>query len=180
MGGVMCGGVSPPMQAAAHGFEAPPELLAKARASPAVLDEPHERLCCAGPILVGGNAAAASRYRGFNGRLPRKCWVRATCIGLAAFSVHYALQAQPLPGGALPGRIEQDVRRPPEPAKSGPILLDQPLYPEQVPPGAAQRRFVLRGVELSGNDSIPTSDLAPFWESRVGKEISVAEAFAIA
>src|SRR4051812_2059117 len=94
--------VSQPMQPAAHGFEAPPELLAPAPASPPVPGEPHERMCCAGPVLVEGNAAAASRHRGCNGRLARKCWVRVTCIGLAAFSVHYVLQAQPVPGGALP------------------------------------------------------------------------------
>lgn len=172
--------VSQSMHAAAHGLRGHSELLAQAQANPEVPDRPHQRICCAGPILVEGNGAAASRRREFNARLAGKCWVRATCIGLAAFSVHYVSQAQPLPGGALPGRIEQDLRRPPEPAQSGPILLDQPLYPEQVPPGAAQRRFVLRGVELSGNDSVPSSQLAPLWEARIGKEISVADAFSIA
>jgi len=112
---------------------------------------------------------------------PRGARIHAACIALAAFGVHITLHAQQPPGGGvLPGRIEQDLRRPQEPVQREPILLDQPLYPEQVPAGAAQRRFLLRGVELSGNHSIPATQLAPIWESRIGQEISVADAFGLA
>lgn len=83
-------------------------------------------------------------------------------------------------GPVAPGRIEQDTRTPPEPAVRAPVVIDRPLFPEQVPPGAEQVMFTLGAVQLSGNSALSTELLAPLWAERLGKPISLAQAFGIA
>lgn len=105
----------------------------------------------------------------------------ARCVVLLAALIGLEARAQQpvIPPGAQPGRIEQDVRPPPEPVRD-PIVIDRPRFPEQLPPGAAGARFLLNGVTLRGNKAITTEALRPLWAGRIGKTISVADAFSIA
>ena len=49
-------------------------------------------------------------------------------------------------GATAPGRIEQDIRTPPEPVARPPIVIERPLFPAEVPAGAGQVRFDLGAV----------------------------------
>jgi hemolysin activation/secretion protein len=83
-------------------------------------------------------------------------------------------------GPAVPGaRIEQEIRPAPEPVQRG-VIIDTPRFPEQIPSGAEAVKFTLSGVTLNGNSAVSTQDLSPTWNDKVGKVISLADAFAIA
>ena len=89
-----------------------------------------------------------------------------THLSKLSFLCVYALvgglvPAQAQAPGAAPGRVEQDIRRPPEPAPRPAIVVDRPRFAEQVPPGAERVGFTLGAVLVSGNTAIPTEQLAP-------------------
>lgn len=86
-----------------------------------------------------------------------------------------------IPGASLPGRLERDAQREPQPAKrDGAVSIDRPLFPEQIPPGAAQAKLKLVEVILVGNTAVATADLAALWQPLLGKEISLADVFGVA
>jgi hemolysin activation/secretion protein len=101
-------------------------------------------------------------------------------VTLGAWLAPVSSMAQQAPPGAQPGRIEQDVQRPREPVPREPIVIDRSRFPDQVPAGAESRRFVLSGVSVAGNQALALAELQPLWRAKLGQEISVAEAFAIA
>ena len=108
-----------------------------------------------------------------------------THLSKLSFLCVYALvgglvPAQAQAPGAAPGRVEQDIRRPPEPAPRPAVVVDRPRFAEQVPPGAERVGFTLGAVLVSGNTAIPTEQLAPLWADRLGKPVTLAEAFGIA
>ncbi len=89
--------------------------------------------------------------------------------------------AQTPPGASLPGRLERDSQREPQPARrDGAIDIDRARFPEQVPAGAASTRLTLAQVLLDGNTAIGTAELAPLWQPLLGRDISLADAFALA
>ena len=102
---------------------------------------------------------------------------RAALLLAAALPVSSSL-AQTTPPPA--GRVEQDIRRPPEPVPRPAIVVDRPRFAEQAPPGAERASFTLGSVVLAGNTAIPTADLAALWADRLGQPITLAEAFGIA
>lgn len=81
---------------------------------------------------------------------------------------------------ALPGRIEQDLRVPPEPVRRDSIRVPSPAFADQVPAGAQSVRFTFDGVVLTGNKALSTEDLQPIWTPRVGQSVTLADVFAFA
>lgn len=84
-----------------------------------------------------------------------------------------------LPGSAEPSRIQE--RLPPQPAAppvSAPLTIER-AEPTQ-PAGSENLRFRLAGVTLSGNAVFSEADLLPLWRDRLGREISLADVYAIA
>ena len=89
--------------------------------------------------------------------------------------------AQSVPGAVLPGRVEQDTKREPQPAPRQEVIrIERSRFAEQAPPGAAGTRLVLRSVTLQGNTVLSSAELAPIWTGRLGQELSLAEVFDIA
>jgi len=97
----------------------------------------------------------------------------------AALLVAGPLNAQPLPGGAEPGRIEQQFAPPPVPR-----AVQEPLLPdtqEQLPPEQADKiRFTLTAIALQGNTVFSEADLAPIYQQYLGQEISLTTVYQIA
>jgi hemolysin activation/secretion protein len=86
-----------------------------------------------------------------------------------------------LQGLAQPaGRIEQDTRPPPEPVRRDSVRIPGPSYAENAPAGAETVRFTLGEVRLSGNRAITTESLQSMWGERVGRTMTLAEAFGLA
>lgn len=108
----------------------------------------------------------------------------ATSLGWLVAGVACALVAPEAVGQTAPavpsaGRIQQDIRSEPQPAPRG-ISIDSPRFAEQIPAGAAEARFMLRGVELGGNHVLSWDQLSPAWSDRIGQTISLQQAFGIA
>ena len=113
----------------------------------------------------------------------RRClWLYKTTLVVAIGStLANNVNGQTVPGAGLPGRLERDTQREPQPARrDGAVSIDRARFPEQVPPGAAQLRLTLREVVLSGNAAVQTAELAPLWQDQIGREMSLADGFAIA
>lgn len=107
-------------------------------------------------------------------RFSRQWGLTALCLGFA-----YG-QAFAQATSVAPGRIEQDIRPAPALESRPPVILDHGLFPQQVPAGATEVSFVLGSVSLSGNTVIATADLSVLWAGKIGKQISLAQAFRIA
>ncbi|HVL55300.1 MAG TPA: POTRA domain-containing protein, partial [Burkholderiaceae bacterium] len=89
--------------------------------------------------------------------------------------------AQAIPAPALPGRIEQEIQRPPEPRPAPDVVpIPAERFPEQVPPGAQDVVFTLRRVDLVGNRALSTETLSAEWADRIGQQIRLSDVFAIA
>ncbi|MFT4036344.1 MAG: POTRA domain-containing protein [Patulibacter sp.] len=103
------------------------------------------------------------------------------CVALISVIFCGMAQAQPLPGGALPGRIERDVAPPVEPRPT-PSVVTVPAAPSAtaMPAGAATQMLTLQGVELRGNTAIDTVALSAIWAERIGKSITLAQVYGIA
>lgn len=79
-----------------------------------------------------------------------------------------------------PGRIEQDTRTVPEPARRDSIRVPRASFAEQAPPGAREASFTLGSVQVSGMSALPGSALDDIWAGRLGQRITLAEAFEFA
>jgi hemolysin activation/secretion protein len=87
--------------------------------------------------------------------------------------------AQVLPGAASPeivGRTLSSMPNPTEQAGSAPILTTPQKGPE-TSDQAKKIRFVLKGLTVVGNKTIPTSELQKIWQNKLQKNISVADLF---
>lgn len=105
---------------------------------------------------------------------------RFTGWALVATSLHAApLFAQALPGGAEPGRLEQQFA--PQPM---PRAVDEPLLPDskkQLPPADAGKiRFTLTAIRLQGNTVFSEADLSGAFQAYLGQEVSLATIYTIA
>lgn len=106
--------------------------------------------------------------------------VRSLVLALGMAAAHQAW-AQTPPGATLPGRLERDSQREPQPARrDGAIDIDRARFPDQPPAGAAGTRLTLTEVVLDGNAALPSSELAPLWQPLLGREISLADVFTLA
>lgn len=78
-------------------------------------------------------------------------------------------------------RLPLDVQTEPKPAARGtPLVIDRELPAAKAPDGAAELRIRLVAVDLSGNTKFSTERLAPLWQDMLGKEVSLADVFALA
>jgi hemolysin activation/secretion protein len=84
-----------------------------------------------------------------------------------------------LPGSVEPSRIQE--RLPPQPSAPpvSPPLTIESTSPTQ-PAGSENLRFRLTGLTLTGNLAFSEADLLPLWADRLGREISLADVYAIA
>jgi hemolysin activation/secretion protein len=84
-----------------------------------------------------------------------------------------------IPGSAEPSRIQE--RLPPQPSAppvSPPLTIEREEQAQ--PAGAESVTFRLTGIVLTGNQAFGESELLPLWRDRLGKEISLADVYAIA
>ena len=82
-------------------------------------------------------------------------------------------------GPTAPGQIEREFQRPPVAPQPQPPVA--PVIEQQAPPpGADKVRFTLRELSVEGATVYKPSDLKPYYARYVGKEISLADVYAIA
>jgi hemolysin activation/secretion protein len=94
-----------------------------------------------------------------------------------AFAV--APSASVAAGSIDPGQIEKRFEAPPAPRAQPPVVVPQSAAP--LPPDkAAQIRFVLTGVELTGATVIAPGDLAPLYAELIDHEVSLADVYRLA
>jgi hemolysin activation/secretion protein len=112
-------------------------------------------------------------------------WIRLIArLGLVICSsvciAHRAGAQQQLPGTVQPGQIERRFQPPPAPRSTlRPIV--PPLPQQRLAPNEAQKiHFVLSRLEISSSTVYSGADLLPLYKSYLGKEISVADLYAIA
>lgn len=89
------------------------------------------------------------------------------------------LLAQQIPGGAEPGRIEQQFTAP-----QTPRAIEEPLLPEdkqQLPPSEADKiRFKLAAIALQGNTVFSEPELSGAYQSYLGQDVSLSTIYTIA
>lgn len=105
-------------------------------------------------------------------------------VTLVALSVllpqqSFGQQADPLVGPADPSIIQRQLEQPPRPPSPG-APIEAPRRTQAVPEGAGDIRFELGDVELSGASVISREELLPLWQASVGREITLADVYAIA
>ena len=116
----------------------------------------------------------------YRGKQARPCGLgRVLCVvALGGLVVPAARAASPLPGPANPGRIEQRFKPQPVPKAAPEITIPGPEAP--MPPAEALKiHFTLSAVILDGSTVYKPADLTPLYASLIGKEISLAEVFAL-
>ena len=85
-----------------------------------------------------------------------------------------------LPGIVQPGQVEKQFRPIP------PLKLDQsrqvvsPIQTQTAPDNAAQAKFVLNTLDITGADPQILKELAPIYQPFIGQEISLAVVYEIA
>ncbi|GAA4335095.1 POTRA domain-containing protein [Pigmentiphaga soli] len=85
-----------------------------------------------------------------------------------------------LPPGAEPGREAPLPIQPPTPAPGGAVVVPPSQPGVQAPAGAENIRFTLTAVDIEGSTAYGADALRPLYAGRLGKEITVADAFRIA
>jgi hemolysin activation/secretion protein len=87
--------------------------------------------------------------------------------------------AQTVPGAVQPGQIERQFQKPPEPrAIPGGVHIPETL--PKAPANAERIRFVLNRVSVQGVTVYPAESLREIYESMLGKEVTLAEVYAVA
>src|SRR6185436_17718126 len=82
-------------------------------------------------------------------------------------------------GQLLPGPIERQYQRPPEPrAQSGAIQIPAPS--QQAPSNAAEIKFPLTGVTIEGATVYPEAALQPYYQKYLNREVSLADVYGVA
>lgn len=98
---------------------------------------------------------------------------------LATLGAASAAIAQTVPGTVLPGQIERQFQVPPTP-RAKPFEAPAAAPQQAAPENAAEIRFVLNGVAIEGATIYPESVLRGFYEPYLGREVSLADVYAIA
>ncbi len=98
-------------------------------------------------------------------------------VVLASAGFFQAAFAQSLPPIEGPGREQQQFREAPAPkAQTSPLIA----IPSTMPAGqAAKIKLVLKRIEVEGSTVYKTSDLEPLWAGLTGKQLSVADIYAL-
>ncbi|MDP2752525.1 MAG: ShlB/FhaC/HecB family hemolysin secretion/activation protein [Rhodocyclaceae bacterium] len=74
------------------------------------------------------------------------------------------------------GRLEKRFEKPPEPKSSlKPLVF--PIDERQPPEKAAEIKFVLKELQLSGHTAFAAADLAPLWADLLNREISLLDIY---
>lgn len=97
---------------------------------------------------------------------------------LGSFGVACGAIAQ-VPTPPDPGRIQQELQPPLPPTAPEQIILPQQEGTE-LPSDSQQIRFLLRELELQGVTVFSLTELRPLYADQLGKEISLADLYAIA
>lgn len=87
--------------------------------------------------------------------------------------------AQQRPTSTEPGLIEKQLEKPAKPKAAPPLAIPETETPAP-PPGAADIRFVLKGIKLFGNTVYRDEDLLPLWGRFLDKEVSLTDIFSVA
>jgi hemolysin activation/secretion protein len=90
----------------------------------------------------------------------------------------WAAQA-PLPGTVLPGQIERQFEKLPEP-RAKPAEIRVPDTRQKPPPNADAVRFVLNRLTIDGVTVYPADTVRAAYERFLGKEVTLAEIYRIA
>lgn len=90
----------------------------------------------------------------------------------------WGAQAQ-VPGSALPGQIERQFQRPPEPLAQ-PGATQIPDSGQTPPANAGQIRFALQRIELTGSTVYSADALRADFEGLTNREVTLAEVYALA
>ncbi len=100
-------------------------------------------------------------------------------VGLVLLAQAQIAAAQTVPIPAEPG-VERRQRDLPTPRSSPEITIPAPGIDAQAPPGADQTTLVLEEVTLEGLTAYAEAELRPIYADRLGREITLADVFAIA
>ncbi len=97
---------------------------------------------------------------------------------LLALAAGQAFAQTTIPSSAQPQRVTPELTPPPQP-KAEPSAPAQ--LPEQpVPPGAEEVKFVLKEITFDGATVYTPEELNPLYAELVGKEVSLADVYAVA
>jgi hemolysin activation/secretion protein len=89
------------------------------------------------------------------------------------------VQAQNVPGAALPGQIERQFQPPPQPrAQPGAVQIPEPA--QKPPADAAGIKFTLVDLQVNGVKAYKTEDLQANYQSYLNREVSLSDVYAIA
>jgi hemolysin activation/secretion protein len=107
-------------------------------------------------------------------------WFAACAVLLGAAGTAAAQTPRILPAGVDPGRLPQQAPAPP-PIPAAPMPEPTITAPPVTgaPPGAEQLRFTLTDLVIEGVTAYPPEALRPLYAGLLGREISVADLFAI-
>lgn len=98
---------------------------------------------------------------------------------LLAMPAATVLGQQPLPGTVEPGQIERQFDEPLRPALPEDVIVP-PVPWQQIPPEAETVRFALTKITIDGATVYSESDLIPYYQNLLGKEIALADVYRIA
>jgi hemolysin activation/secretion protein len=126
------------------------------------------------PASSSSSSSPAASPPPFPRRATGPGWVAA----LALLCCAGPLAAQVLPSGAEPGR---EPLRPvmPQPSLAAPQIKVSQGSVTQAPPGAEALSFVLKDLAIEGATAYPTESLRPLYEHLLGRQVTVADAFAV-
>src|SRR5690242_17096854 len=111
--------------------------------------------------------------------LKRRILQRLACAGCIVAGM--AAQAQTVPDAARIDQLEKRLQQPALPEALEPVPEETaPVFHSVAPKGAEKLRFVLKEMRIEGATVYTPEQLAAFYNSFIGQEISVAEVYAIA
>jgi hemolysin activation/secretion protein len=84
-----------------------------------------------------------------------------------------------IPGAAQPGQIERQFQKPPEP-RSQPGAIRIPEGTQKPPPNAAQIKFTLNRIDITGTTIYPAESLRASFAPLIGKEVTLADVYGVA
>ena len=108
--------------------------------------------------------------------MKRTSWAAVLC-GVLAYAM--GAQAGALPSSVAPGSIERAFGTKTAPAPSNAVSVPPPGM-QDAPANGGEIRFRLTGIAINGATAISPSVFRPLYERLVGREISVADLFAVA
>lgn len=137
---------------------------------------------------VADGSTSESRSQAPHGGAPSRLALAPRSVLGASFALAMAWLAlggeawsQALPGPIAPGRVEQPLQpRPSVPPTGGAPSI--PTIPSggEMPAGAENAHFVLRGVQVSGATIYPAGTFEGLYANLVGKDVTLAQIYSVA